>query len=103
MLFEQIAKNKRKTIELFVGFFLFMGIVGAALGYYMLGEWVPGVIIAVVTGIVYAVYMFGQSTDVVMGMNHAQEITRDRKSTRLNSSHVSISYAVFCSKIKNYT
>ncbi|GEP74893.1 zinc metalloprotease HtpX [Weissella thailandensis] len=75
MLFEQIAKNKRKTIVLFVGFFLFMGIVGAALGYYMFGEWVPGVIIAVVTGIVYAVYMFGQSTDVVMGMNHAQEIT----------------------------
>src|SRR5699024_11738520 len=25
---------------------------------------------------------------------------RDRKSTRLNSSHVSISYAVFCLKIK---
>src|SRR5699024_11338176 len=25
-----------------------------------------------------------------------QEIGRDRKSTRLNSSHVSISYAVFC-------
>src|SRR5699024_12083067 len=27
----------------------------------------------------------------------------DRKSTRLNSSHVSISYAVFCSKQKNST
>src|SRR5699024_12042884 len=27
---------------------------------------------------------------------------RDRKSTRLNSSHVSISYAVFCLKKKNY-
>src|SRR5215208_124413 len=26
---------------------------------------------------------------------------RDRKSTRLNSSHVAISYAVFCSKTKN--
>lgn len=75
MLFEQIAKNKRKTIVLFIGFFLFMGIVGAALGYYLLGEWVPGVIIAIVTGIVYAVYMFSQSTDVVMSLNHAQEIT----------------------------
>src|SRR5699024_12488220 len=31
------------------------------------------------------------------------EGTEDRKSTRLNSSHVSISYAVFCSKkTKNY-
>src|SRR5699024_11943803 len=29
--------------------------------------------------------------------------TRDRKSTRLNSSHVSISYAVFCLKKKNTT
>src|SRR6266513_4589854 len=28
---------------------------------------------------------------------------RDRKSTRLNSSHVSISYAVFCLKKKNST
>src|SRR5690348_17861529 len=28
---------------------------------------------------------------------------RDRKSTRLNSSHPSISYAVFCLKKKNYT
>src|SRR5437870_9568640 len=27
--------------------------------------------------------------------------TRDRKSTRLNSSHVAISYAVFCLKKKN--
>src|SRR3989442_3191540 len=28
---------------------------------------------------------------------------RDRKSTRLNSSHVRISYAVFCLKKKKYT
>src|SRR5699024_12608679 len=30
-------------------------------------------------------------------------VTVDRKSTRLNSSHVSISYAVFCLKKKNKT
>src|SRR5207249_10196202 len=29
-------------------------------------------------------------------------LTRDRKSTRLNSSHVSISYAVFCLKKKKH-
>src|SRR5262245_63127286 len=29
--------------------------------------------------------------------------TQDRKSTRLNSSHLGISYAVFCSKKKNTT
>src|SRR5690554_7780984 len=29
-------------------------------------------------------------------------LQQDRKSTRLNSSHVRISYAVFCLKTKNY-
>src|SRR5690606_41497616 len=31
-----------------------------------------------------------------------ERLERDRKSTRLNSSHVKISYAVFCLKKKNY-
>src|SRR3712207_7311341 len=31
------------------------------------------------------------------------ELARDRKSTRLNSSHANISYAVFCLKKKKYT
>src|SRR5438067_8130384 len=31
----------------------------------------------------------------------AVKLEKDRKSTRLNSSHVSISYAVFCLKKKN--
>src|SRR5438067_5837466 len=33
----------------------------------------------------------------------ARHINEDRKSTRLNSSHVSISYAVFCLKKKKKT
>src|SRR5207253_9025571 len=32
---------------------------------------------------------------------HERETGEDRKSTRLNSSHVAISYAVFCLKKKN--
>src|SRR5437762_3641595 len=33
--------------------------------------------------------------------HHSNQIYRDRKSTRLNSSHRCISYAVFCLKKKN--
>src|SRR3712207_6852285 len=33
----------------------------------------------------------------------ADRVPLDRKSTRLNSSHANISYAVFCLKKKNYT
>src|SRR5690606_40549217 len=36
----------------------------------------------------------GQSLDVLFGLFEA--CLQDRKSTRLNSSHVKISYAVFC-------
>src|SRR3712207_7186276 len=35
-----------------------------------------------------------------LGQRHAHELLRDRKSTRLNSSHANISYAVFCLKKK---
>src|SRR5699024_12216629 len=49
------------------------------------------------------------ATDVVVALNKADigdpsllsHLDQDRKSTRLNSSHVSISYAVFCLKKKN--
>src|SRR3712207_6953917 len=34
---------------------------------------------------------------------HHLALQRDRKSTRLNSSHANISYAVFCLKKKNTT
>src|SRR5699024_11550327 len=39
---------------------------------------------------------------VVAGFITSMANKRDRKSTRLNSSHVSISYAVFCLKKKIY-
>src|SRR5690349_24921748 len=39
-------------------------------------------------------------TPAFLGQIGGREIDRDRKSTRLNSSHVEISYAVFCLKKK---
>src|SRR5437868_13182624 len=38
--------------------------------------------------------------DVYQGRSQPPRASSDRKSTRLNSSHVSISYAVFCLKKK---
>src|SRR3712207_8713689 len=36
----------------------------------------------------------------VLTKRMAEDLTKDRKSTRLNSSHANISYAVFCLKKK---
>src|SRR3989442_15131428 len=38
---------------------------------------------------------------LLAGERLSESLLRDRKSTRLNSSHVRISYAVFCLKKKN--
>src|SRR5689334_23910991 len=43
---------------------------------------------------------FAQAGDDLVGLGAARR-EEDRKSTRLNSSHSSISYAVFCLKKKN--
>src|SRR3712207_7908165 len=45
----------------------------------------------------------GREVEPVDHLDHEprQVLLRDRKSTRLNSSHANISYAVFCLKKKN--
>src|SRR5690554_7730524 len=40
--------------------------------------------------------------ELLAGREALRDLLTDRKSTRLNSSHVRISYAVFCLKKKNY-
>src|SRR5690606_40279913 len=45
----------------------------------------------------------GRRCDVRLVRARTSNQAEDRKSTRLNSSHVKISYAVFCLKKKNYT
>src|SRR5690554_7436339 len=44
---------------------------------------------------------FGMQVAEVLEASQTGLISTDRKSTRLNSSHVRISYAVFCLKKKN--
>src|SRR6202049_912209 len=47
--------------------------------------------------------IFPSSVSLVDNYNNARYTPLDRKSTRLNSSHMSISYAVFCLKKKKQT
>lgn len=74
MLYQQIAKNKRKTIFVLTGFLILVALIGAAIGYLFAGTAVGGIIIAGVLAVIYMSVMVSQSTDVVMNMNNAQEI-----------------------------
>src|SRR2546430_7558674 len=59
---------------------------------------------AIEQGVVFVCHHhLGQREDAIGRAAHVEERLLDRKSTRLNSSHSQISYAVFClKKKKNY-
>ena len=83
MLYQQIAKNKRKTIFVLTGFLILVALIGAAIGYLFAGTAVGGIIIAGVLAVIYMSVMVSQSTDVVMNMNNAQEIHSAQESPEL--------------------
>ncbi|WP_409021596.1 zinc metalloprotease HtpX [Dellaglioa sp. P0083] len=74
MLYDQIARNKRKTVYVLIGFVLLMVAIGSAVGYVFFNSAVSGLLMAVVIAVVYMGLMISQSTSVVMSMNHATEI-----------------------------
>ena len=74
MLFDQIASNKRKTLILLLVFFLLLALVGYAVGYLFMRSGLGGMIIALIIGLVYALTMIFQSTEIVMSMNGAREV-----------------------------
>jgi len=75
MLFDQIASNKRRTWLLLIAFFGLLALVGAAIGYLWLRSAVGGVLLALIIGAIYAGVMIFQSTEVVMAMNGAREVS----------------------------
>src|SRR5699024_11398163 len=71
-----------------IGVSLQLGIVATGVAYYLFSK-----------GLVHV----SSSTAVTLALAEPNSRPIDRKSTRLNSSHVSISYAVFCLKKKKNT
>jgi len=70
MLFDQIASNKRKTWILLLVFFLLLALVGYAVGYLFMRSGLGGMIIALIIGLIYALTMIFQSTEIVMSMRN---------------------------------
>ncbi|WP_304948902.1 zinc metalloprotease HtpX [Streptococcus sinensis] len=75
MLFDQIASNKRRTWFLLIAFFGLLALIGAAVGYLWLDAAFGGLVLAFIIGGIYAISMIFQSTEVVMAMNGAREVS----------------------------
>ncbi|PYZ95256.1 zinc metalloprotease HtpX [Salipaludibacillus keqinensis] len=74
ILYEQIQKNKTKTVFIVIVFIAFLLAVGAAFSYVMYGDFVMGMVLSSLLSIVYVSIILASSTNVVMRMNHAKEI-----------------------------
>lgn len=77
MLYDQISRNKRRTVVLIIVFFMLLAAIGAAVGYLLLGSLEFGVALAMIIDVIYAATMIFQSTNVVMSMNNAHEVTAE--------------------------
>jgi len=75
ILYEQIRKNKIKTVFIVAGFVLLVLGVGVVISYLNYGDPLPGLIFTPVFSLFYIGIVIMSSTNIVMKMNHAQEIT----------------------------
>ena len=74
MLFQQIARNKRKTVGIMGLFVIILALVGAGLGYLFSDRPVLGLVIAVIFSIIYMLIVLPNPANMVMSLNHAQEV-----------------------------
>src|SRR3712207_3857441 len=88
-----VGQRSRRVVELTIGVAFGVAIADLLVSVIGAGPVQSGIVVAL--AMVVAVFL-GRGD---LGVNEAA-ITADRKSTRLNSSHANISYAVFCLKKK---
>ena len=74
MLYQQIARNKRKTALIMVLFVMILTLVGAGIGYlFSNSPWI-GIIIALIGSLLYLFITWRNPTNMIMSLNQAQEI-----------------------------
>ena len=74
MLYQQIARNKRKTALIMFIFLVILGLVGAGIGYLWSNNPTSGIIIALIGSLIYLFIMWQNPANMIMSLNHAQEI-----------------------------
>ena len=74
MLYQQIARNKRKTVVVMAAFVIILTLVGAGFGYLFSNTPWTGIFIALIGSLTYIFLVMRDPANMVMSLNHAQEI-----------------------------
>src|SRR2546430_10261782 len=97
--FNDTATTEIYTLSLHDALPISVADIGAGTGYY---SWRMAQRVGA-SGTVYAVDIQPEMIKLLERQMSRRGAAKDRKSTRLNSSHSQISYAVFCLKKKHHT
>src|SRR5690349_3915372 len=73
-----IAKNRRTSLLMLATEFLFIGILGAAIGYLVTGSATTGVAIGVIVAIAIDVIGWALAVRATIALTHAQEVTPEQ-------------------------
>lgn len=74
MLYQQIARNKRKTVVVMAAFVIILTLVGAGFGYLFSNTPWTGIFIALISSLIYLFLVMRDPANMVMSLNHAKEI-----------------------------
>jgi heat shock protein HtpX len=77
-MYEEIASNKRKSVLLVIGAFLFLGVIGLAIGY-LFGTGPLGLVIALVVAFLLATWSYFSGDKVVLASTRAKLVTPDEQ------------------------
>jgi len=77
-MYEEIASNKRKSVLLVIGAFVFLGLIGLAIGY-LFGTGPLGLVIALVVAFLLATWSYFSGDKVVLASTRAQLVTPDQQ------------------------
>ena len=77
-MYEEIASNKRKSVLLVIGAFLFLGAIGLAIGY-LFGTGPLGLVIALVVAFLLATWSYFSGDKVVLASTRAKLVSPDEQ------------------------
>jgi heat shock protein HtpX len=77
-MYEEIASNKRKSVLLVIGAFLFLGVIVLAIGY-LFGTGPLGLVIALVVAFLLATWSYFSGDKVVLASTRAKLVTPDEQ------------------------
>ena len=81
-MYEEIASNKRKSVLLVIGAFLFLGVIGLAIGY-LFGTGPLGLVIALVVAFLLATWSYFSGDKVVLVLDVRAPGIRDPRGSAI--------------------